>query len=187
MAPATTNSNFEFINDDALRENLDRAFDHILELISLSESPEYDKALRSSFRKTIIIYTASIIEALLLHILKQSKTEEECAFVKMEFEIVQNIYQIDEQKRIVLGEDKGVRERLRFDKLNLDQIMKLCREHSLINTDFFSEIDRVRALRNRQHLGGLSEIDRDYTKKDLEFVFSVAREVKIIARKACKN
>lgn len=84
-------SNFEFIRDDALRENLDRVFDHIIELVSLAESSAYDSVLRSSFRKTVIIYTGSIIEALLLHILKVHKTEEECARSFSEFKIIKDI------------------------------------------------------------------------------------------------
>lgn len=77
-------SNFAFITDPILRENLDRVFDHILELLYLSESARYNDILKSSFRKTIIIYTASIIEGLLLYTLKQKKTEEECAQEKKE-------------------------------------------------------------------------------------------------------
>ena len=58
-------SNFAFIDDEVLKTNLDIAFDHIIELITISDS-DFKPLLISSFRKTIIILMASIIEALLL-------------------------------------------------------------------------------------------------------------------------
>jgi len=181
MARAGDLSNFEFIKDVSLRENLDRTFDHILELISLSESTKYNEVLKGSFRKTIIIYTASIIEALLLYILKQKKTEEECAQTKKKFVILKKFYPVEESKHIVLGEYREEKDIVHFDKLNLDQINKYCRKFQLIEESVFQRVDRVRILRNQQHLGGLSRIERGYTKTDLELVFSVAREVKKLA------
>ena len=173
-------SNFAFIADAVLRSNLDRTFDHIVELVSLSESPKYDELLKSSFRKTTIIFTASIVEALLLFILKKQKTEKECAQLRTSFKVLKELYRIDERKRIVLGEDRHEREKFSFNKLNLDQINKLCRDHKIIADTLYKNIDNVRILRNRQHLGGLDQVDQDYTAKDLEFVFSVAREIKLL-------
>ncbi len=185
MARQRQISNFDFVRDDVLRENLDKVFDHIVELISLSESSSYDRVLKSSFRKTVIIYTASIIEALLLHILKESKAEEECASVNIEkkFRVEKWIYEVDEAKWIVLGESREERPKVRFEKMNLDNINKFCKEFNLIPEKLSSDVEKVRDLRNRQHLGGLSKVDRTYTKRDLEYVFSVARKVKKQARK----
>jgi len=39
-------------------------------------------------------------------------------------------------------------------------------------------------LRNRQHLGTLQYIDRDYTKADIEFIFSVAKNVKQLVNRS---
>lgn len=66
-------SHFIFIGDKILRKNLDIALDYIVELIALSKSKSYkDKpVLISSFRKSIVIHTASIIEASLFWKLKQ--------------------------------------------------------------------------------------------------------------------
>jgi len=180
-------SNFGFIQDINLRENLDIVFDHIIVLISLSESEKYGHVLKSSFRKTIIIYTASIIEALLLYILKQNKTEAECALTKRNFKIIEDIYRIDKNKKIVLGEEVEEKEKFSFNKINLDQIKKLCKDHALITEILAKEIDTVRDLRNRQHLGGLSSVDRDYSKKDLEFVFFVAGKVKRLVKNSDKK
>jgi len=140
--------------------------------------------LKSSFRKTIIIYTASIIEALLLFHLRQRTTEEECAQDRREFCIAKNIYEIDSVNMIVLGEWRLRKDKIRFDKLNLDQINRLCKDYKLIGGELHQKIDRVRLLRNRQHLGTLQYIDRDYTKADIEFIFSVAKNVKQLVNRS---
>lgn len=69
----TGESNFSFVTDEVLRVNLDVTFRHLIELLSLSESDKYSETLKSSFRKMVIIYTASIVEALLLWILKRGE------------------------------------------------------------------------------------------------------------------
>src|SRR3989338_944395 len=176
-------SNFPFVEDDILRKNLDIAFDHIIELTSLSESPAYSDILKSSFRKTTIIYTASIVEALLLLLLKKQKTEEQLARRNEVFEVTKEIYDVNESERIALGKTVHRVEKFRFDKVNLDQINLLCRDHSLITKDIYQDVDRIRKLRNRLHIGTLTNIEEDYTKQDLEFVFSVARVIKNLARK----
>ena len=73
-------------------------------------------------------------------------------------------------------------EKCRFEKLNLDQVNSLCKKHNLITKNIFDDIDRVRILRNRLHISTLKVIEKDYSKMDLEFVFSVAREVKNLAK-----
>ena len=60
---------FEFISDSILRTNLTIVLLHIMDLLTHAE--RYQDIRRSSFRKTAIIYTATIIEALLLWLLKQ--------------------------------------------------------------------------------------------------------------------
>ena len=50
-------SNFPFVDDRILQNNLDLAFVHVVDLLALSESQSYEnkKTLVSSLRKTIII------------------------------------------------------------------------------------------------------------------------------------
>lgn len=110
---------------------------------------------------------------LLLVLLKSEKNEEECS--EMVDSPVKVLHEINNDERIVLV--RKSRQRTRFLKLNLDQINKLCKSHNLISHDLSLQVDRVRDLRNRQHLGGLQEIEVTYTKADLEFVFSIAKSV----------
>jgi hypothetical protein len=174
----STPSNFSFVSDRIIRENLEIAFDHLIELLFLSESTGYSNTLKSSFRKTVIIYTASIIEALLFWIIKINKTEEEISGKSTEFKIIKTLYPINKEERIVLGKDYLKKNKCRFEKLNLDQINDICKKHNLISKDLFGKIDKVRRLRNRLHISTLKVLENEYSKTDLEFVFSVAREVK---------
>ena len=50
-------------------------------------------------------------------------------------------------------------------------------ENGIIEKSLYGKVDKVRSLRNDQHFGTHSTI-KDYSKADLEFVFSVAKEVK---------
>lgn len=70
-------SNFPFISNSILQENLDNAFQHVLDLLILINSGDYDKISRNSFRKSTIICTASIIEALLFVLLKNNLSEKD--------------------------------------------------------------------------------------------------------------
>lgn len=51
------NSNFTFIGNEILRNNLDMAFSHILKLITVLDICK-EKEEQSAFGKTVIIYTA---------------------------------------------------------------------------------------------------------------------------------
>lgn len=178
----TTAQNFLFVGDDILRENLEITFTHLLKLLSLSEYPDYSDILRSSFRKTVIIYTASIIEALLMSMLKKNKTEDELSQAHPVFKVDKLIYEINSVERIVLGRNEVKTDKCRFDKLNLDQLNDLCKKHDIISKAVFDRVDKVRILRNRLHISTLKVVEKDYSKQDLEFVFSVAREVKNLAK-----
>ncbi len=140
-------SNFPFVDDEIMRENLDIVFDHLTELTYLCETPRYNSVLKSSFRKTTI-----------------------------------DIYKINKEERIVLGKDVIKTEQFKFSKLNLVDINSICKNNGIITEKMFKAVDKVRELRNRLHIGTLEVVEKDYTKIDLEFVFSVAREVKNLAK-----
>lgn len=173
-------SHFDFISNKSLKDNLDVAFDHILTLIPLSGSTSYSLLEKSSFRKTIIIYTASIIEALLYNQICEKCDDK--ALIKKEWELdnVKDLYVVDNTHKIVAGDYVQKSKRLRPDKMNLGIINKLLFEVKIINKNLYDKIDQVRLLRNDQHFG-THKVIKEYSKKDLEFVFSVAKEVKKVS------
>jgi len=70
-------SHFSFIRNNTLRKNIDETFDHIITLIPFAESSTYNKEAKSAFCKTIIIHTASIIEAMLYYLLDQHYSDRD--------------------------------------------------------------------------------------------------------------
>ena len=168
-------SHFSFIDDEALRNNLDTSFDHIVELVAIVD--KYDKILSSSFRKTIIIYTASIIEALLLWKLKKKiKSRKVELSEEWRYYNIKILHRLDASEEIIGGNRK--KEKKDINKLDFIRVIDLCVKHGIITKQFSRKVHQVRELRNRLHIGGLAKVDKEYTKKDLNFVFGVAKKVK---------
>lgn len=173
-------SSFPFVADKVLQSNLDTAFGHIVKLVSLSLSSEYkgEPVLVSSLRKTIIIHTAAIVEALLLWRLKQfyRTSTVELPDEWRYFEI-KTLHIINSSEEVIAGKRK--KERKHIDKLDFLRITDLCWVNRIITSSALrGEIDRVRFFRNRLHIGSLTEIEKEYSKSDLEFCFGVAKKVK---------
>ena len=172
-------SNFSFISNDVLRSNLDLAFDHIVDLLTLSESDQYKgkQLLVSSLRKTIIIHTASIIEALLLWKLKAThKTDKIELPDDWNYRDIKSIYKINDNEEVIAGIRKRVE--VNIDRIDFIKITRLCEKYGIIKSDKTKDIDKVREFRNRLHLGGLLDMEKEYKKEDLEFCFKVANQVK---------
>lgn len=103
-------SSFPFVTNEILRKNLDEAFDHILTLLPFTESVTYNEAAKSAFRKTIIIYTASIVEALLYQVLDKEFTENDIREHYADWELTDKkvLYQVDGSHQIVAGDYKKI-------------------------------------------------------------------------------
>src|SRR5690606_3086739 len=97
-------SNFPFISDRTLQVNLDTALDHINELVLLTESTAYKKLQISSFRKTIIIHTAALIEAVLLWKLTQTCNSEKIQLEdKWKYLDIKVIFTVNDNEEIIAG------------------------------------------------------------------------------------
>ncbi len=178
-------SNFPFVSDKILQSNLDMSFAHIVDLLTLSESDQYKgkNLLVSSLRKTIIIHTASIIEALLLWKFKQiCKTDKVELDNEWRYPDIRVIYPVNSSEEVIAGIRR--KEQKDLDRLDFRRITDLCQKHKIIKSKRLREgIDRVRELRNRMHIGGLPELEKEYTKNDLEFCFKIAKKVKDLSSK----
>ncbi len=174
-------SHFPFIQNSVLKSNLDLVFEHIIDLLALSESETYEgkKTLVSSLRKTIIIHTASIIEALLLWKLKQA-CDKNIVALDDEWRYINIcvLWKVNHSREVIAGTRQKVKKSV--DKLDFLHLTRQCLKCKIINDLEFKDIDKVRILRNKMHLGGLAELEKEYTRKDLEFCFKVAKKVKKI-------
>ncbi len=178
-------SSFSFVSDKILQSNLDMSFAHIVDLLALSESDQYKgkNLLVSSLRKTIIIHTASIIEALLLWKFKQvCKTDKVELDNEWRYFNIKIIYPINNSEEVIAGLRK--KEQKDLDRLDFVRITDLCQKYKIIKSkELREDIDKVRELRNRMHIGGLSELEKEYNRSDLEFCFNVAKKIKNLSSK----
>lgn len=174
-------SDFDFIDDHVLKSNLEEANELILELLIRSESKEYQgkQRLVSSLRKTIIIYTATIVEAILLWKIKQFYLTSEISLDdEWDYKDVHLIHSLrDSNEQVVWCKRKLVKKRI--DRLDFLHIARICEKNGILKAGkLISDIHSVRELRNKLHIGGLTEIDQEYMPKDLEFCFSVLKRTK---------
>ena len=176
-----TVSSFPFIADSVLRQNLDDAFQHILVLLPFSESVTYDETAKSSFRKTIIIYTASIIEALLYYVVDTKLSEKDLETSCWELTNKNVLYEVSDSYKIIAGELKLKVEQTKKGKLNLGLINTLLKDKKILSKTLFDKIDNVRELRNSQHIGPHRAV-KAFTKDDMEVAFAVASDVKTFVK-----
>lgn len=177
-------SHFPFVKNVILRKNLDEAFEHVVTLLPFTESPTYNEPAKSAFRKTIIIYTASIVEALLFHLLDERLSSNDVAehYSRWELQDRIELHKVNDMHVVVAGHYRKVVGDNRKEKLNLAQINAILREKSAIPQVLFEKVEILKTLRNEQHISTHTEVKK-YSKTDLEKAFSVASDVKDFVRK----
>jgi|SRR6185295_16160339 len=169
---------FYFISELTLRKNLADALQYITQLAGLYVIHENENELRISFCKTIIIYTASIIEACLHFCLKHKITED--IFEKPEWKYVDTklIYKIPQTgEEIVSARRIRVRNKINFRHIKFQQLNKICLDRGILNKNLFDMCEKIKDLRNKIHLANLSTPDRKYSKKHIDEVFEIASNV----------
>lgn len=179
-------SDFNFITDSTLKSNIDRANELIIELVLLSESADYQErpSLINSIRKTVIIYSASIIEAILLWKLKRKYCSNKAKIDnEWEYKDPHKIHSLtDKNEEIVWCRRKLVEKRV--DRLDFMNITRLCEKHAVLRGEkLIKDVNKIRKMRNNLHIGSLSYIDQNYQPEDLEFCFSVIKRVKKVVNK----
>ncbi|PIQ68266.1 MAG: hypothetical protein COV91_05045 [Candidatus Taylorbacteria bacterium CG11_big_fil_rev_8_21_14_0_20_46_11] len=177
-------SNFAFVENEVFRQNLDEAFDHITTLLPFTESVTYNEAAKSAFCKTIIIYTALIVEALLFYVLDKKFTESDIEdfYTSWELKNMKVLYSVNDSHQIVAGDYSRILGKTGKEKMNLGQIIDFLKAKKAIDSGLFVRLDVIRKLRNEQHIGTHKKV-RVYSKKDITDAFSIARDVKKFVQK----
>lgn len=133
---------------------------------------------RSGYYKAAIILAAAIVEAISYKVLEQNNA------VEMPYEDWQCVRTslLPQQYKSDKGERLGICERIRpkfilnrftdFKKVN-----EVCFELGIFSNKLFNKIEKIRKLRNKIHIQGLDNLDRSYTKSELEFISSVMNEL----------
>ncbi|MDH5533912.1 MAG: hypothetical protein OEX81_05825 [Candidatus Pacebacteria bacterium] len=175
-------SNFQFISDTKLRSNVDKAFDFVVHLVLLTETSQSntreEKLVNNFYRKTIILYTASIVEAILVWKLgKYLKENNQKIKGEWKYKNWRKIC-IDESGDEV-GASSRLKEEITIHDLDFSRVIQKCKKHEIINTSSLeNEVDELRKVRNNIHIGGLEKIESTYTKERVENFFEIAGKVK---------
>ena len=132
---------------------------------------------RSGYYKSAIMLSAAIVESLAFKILEKNSNLE---MPEEDWRCVRS-HPLPKEYR---GEKGGlsicerIKPRFELDKhTDFKRVNEVCLNLKLFSEKLFEKIEKVRKLRNRIHIQGLSNIDRSYTKKELEFVGSVMDEL----------
>ena len=121
-------------------------------------------------RKTVVIYTASVAEALLLW-----KIEKEIGSGEVTLLDEWRQYEIKilhRDKNFELISAKRSNEKKDINKLDFNRMITVCKQKKLLREPLLKDLDKVRKMRNKLHIGGVEEITKKYTQEDVEFVLN---------------
>ena len=170
---AMKNLDFSFIDNKILRENIEYLANDISVLMIITELQE-NVRIGGFLRKNIIIYTASIVEALLLwKIDMESKSEKITLLDVWNYYDIIPIYMC-ENFDIISG--KRNRKKRDISKLDFNRMIQVCKEQKILGENLIKRLDRVRRIRNKLHISGTETIRKSYSQSDINFVFEVLDE-----------
>lgn len=172
---------FAFVDNETLKANIAIKMKHIVFLVSLEEEYDLPGAITYSVFKTVIIYTASIIESLVHFKLRQLINEGRAEESKMmgnekKYSNWNKLYEISRLEKVF-----GVVETLKPKKLNSNtsfrDLNKVSKKVGLFDENLFEKSEEIRELRNRIHLYSLKDVDDQYSKNDIADIFSMTGEL----------
>lgn len=128
---------------------------------------------KSGFYKVAIMLAASVVEALAFKFLETNNGLE----MPLDEWICRESYLLPEHyvsNGYRLSICKRSQEKFELKKYtDFKKVNEVCHKLSLFSNNFFIDIERIRALRNKIHLQGLEYVDRSYTRKEFEFISSI--------------
>lgn len=177
--------NFFFISNRTLRKNMGDALRGAVELSAVAK--RYSPLIRSIFYKTSIIYLASIIEASLHFCLIKTlgKTYEKPDWIYRNIKVLYKAREGSDSLCMEIIAGERIKKRVNTKGyIDFKVLNKICYEGGIISERVYRETEKVRELRNKIHLFRLSEIDRKYSKKDVNSVSKIVDSIlNIIERK----
>lgn len=169
---------FSFIDDEILRENIAIKMQYVVFLVSLEEEYDLPGAVTYTTFKTIIIYTASILEALvhykLRQLVKNKKINEDVIFGKDEKLSIMKKYQRISTTEEIFGIKRTVKPKKLSDTTDFCQLNRAAKRCGLFTDNIFNKAEEIRTARNRIHPYFLKEVDDKYTKKNIADFFAAA-------------
>ncbi len=172
------NNRFAFVKNEILRENIAIKMQYIVFLVSLEEEYELPGAVTYSTFKTIIIFTASIIEALVnykLHeLIEEGEVNEKTIMGKDEkLSIVKKFQKVSATEEIC-GIKKTTKPKKLSERIDFQELNRAAKRSGLYTEAIFTKAEKIRETRNRLHPYALKEVDDKYSKDEINDIFSMA-------------
>ncbi len=169
---------FSFILDDTLKKNIAIVFEYIVFLINAASKESYKPLIRSALYKDILVYTGTVVEACLCHVLmkyllanKLQRTKVLTSIWKVKTEGL--IYKFTKKKRI-----RYVVENLGYedikDSSDFIKINRACLHAKILSRKEYELAEEIRIARNKIHVSALKEIDNSYSRETLDAIFGKA-------------
>jgi hypothetical protein len=171
---------FSFVNDAVVRTNVAIYVQYVNFLLSLDE--EYDLgSLTYSIYKDVVVHSAHVVESLLYYKLRcliDSGRFDETKMMGSEKKYTNEklIHDLGDGQQIVACRVKRVVNKLHRDTkfTSLNKAGKKC---GLLDDRLYRFCDEIREMRNKVHLAGLVQVDDQYSKSDLEDLFSKVKAI----------
>ena len=165
--------NFSFIGDSVFRRNVQRVFRDVFGLIALL-SDDVSPSVVSCLRKTVVLYTASIIEALVLWKIRQEVVAEKVT-LKNEWKYLDpKLIHTTDAYEIIWAKRKE--EERSISNLDFNVMIRICRDKNIFGDALLLDLDKVRKLRNEIHTDRLENVVKTYRMVNVEFVQKVLIE-----------
>ena len=164
-----------FIKDAVLKENIRSVHNDVSDLRALLTL--VDQGIQDCLRKTMVVYIASMAEALLLWKIKQEVgTGKVTLSDEWKHQILSSvpIQQDNEEYRISFT--KQTKEKRDVNKLDFNRLITLCKSEELLQKKILDNLDTMRKWRNKIHIGGLIAVTKAFPKKNVEFALEVLEE-----------
>ncbi len=172
---------FLFVKNEILRENISISMQYVIFLVSLEEEYELPGATTYSVFKTIILYTASIIESLISYRLKQMiknnvVTNDKIMGKEEKYPEIKELYKISNTEKIC-GVKKVIMRKKLSDNTMFQELNRAAKKAGLFTYPLFEKAEKLKEIRNRIHLSGLTDIEDKYSKSDIIKVFEIAKSL----------
>lgn len=172
---------FSFITNDTLKKNIAIAFEYIVFLIDTASKEEHKQLIRSSLYKDATVYTGTVVEACLCHVLLKyislnKLVKSKVLSPKWKEDGHGLIHEFSKKKRIRYVLETMTYEDIK-DSSNFIEINRACLRGKILTKKEFDIAEEIRIARNKIHVSGLKEIDNSYSKEKLDDIFNKANKI----------
>lgn len=178
MPKQTFERRFAFIDNETLKRNIAIAFEYIVFLIAVAGEEKHKRLIRSSIYKDILVYTGTIIEACLAHVLEKyiaagKLSKSKVLVPKWKEEASGVIHNFNKKRRIRYVTEHLIHEDM-TDTTHFVEINRACLRGKILTQKEYEIAEEIRTRRNKLHMYALKNIDNSYSKEDLDEFFEKA-------------